>query len=86
MASLLLIDLSETCYWNAGEDACMQTETLRGYVLSGSEWKAHQKKKDMTPFNTHIHPLGGFLLFAVRDHQGSDKTTNKQDGEEGTKA
>lgn len=32
IASLLLIDLLETCYWNTGEDACIQTETLRGYV------------------------------------------------------
>lgn len=32
IASLLLIDLLETCYWKTGEDACVQTEALRGHV------------------------------------------------------
>lgn len=32
IVSLLLIDLSETCYWNTGEDPCIQTKTLNGHV------------------------------------------------------
>lgn len=83
----LLIDLSETCYWNAGEDACVQTLTLVGYAEeTARKWMESTSEGDITPFNTHTRPQWGLLLqhsppshtpMLNREHQGSDKESNK---------
>lgn len=84
----LLIDLSETCYWNAGEDACVQTLTLVGYLEeTARKWMESTSEGDITPFNTHTPLQWGLFLqhspprttspMLNREHQGSDKESNK---------
>lgn len=69
ITSLPLIDLLETCYWDAGEDACIQTEALRGYVEEDVNGK-HIRRRHYSVRRTCSPPRGKSPQFgaeAVKD-------------------